>query len=934
MKKRFTRLMALALAAVLFGSLAVPAAAAADTGSLGALLDSYASNAQTFTLSDSSRIYVAGETDPAGELLQTVQLLRKQFAADGYEMDIICGSEAWASDGDILIDLDADCGLKSDGYKLDVTGIAKITAPDADGLIYGANMLLKAFRNAGTNTIQGFTAKDEPDTVQRAVSLDCGRKYYTKNWICNFIRQMSWMGYNTLELHFSDDSGFRMDFWDEAYYTENYQPANDFTWLCGSNYTSWTLSAYQDDKDKGKFLTTAEIVEILETAKEYHIDVIPAFDSPSHLDYTTWKFEQNYDSNNNYSFYSTYDDKTYYAKDINGIINYTSSKDWSTDLKWPYYAAINVKKDQAKAFIFELYIDIANFFKEYAGSTDFSIGADEVQLNTSNLATGYSYAWGFADFVTYINDLNTLLNGKGYTMRMYNDFMGSKSYNASNYKFADNIEILYWDSPFNPSSSTASNHTEPVSYFVNQGRTLYNCIQTNTYYALRKTSGGSDARSVRNRQWTFYHADEESIYNEWYSADISEHGDYSEDVADVPAANLGGAYFLIWCDYACISTETEIWNGCYDTDGSGEYYSLLDRMWSNTIKMWNWDINDTVTYSSYAALREKFGYFPGYASSDQMPSFEADVSVAVDHSALEAALAEKISAGSYTAESYAAYQKAYDAAVAVNSDQTATLTAINQAIAALEEAENNLVCPVRVTVYYKTIVGGEEKTVKTEAFSRNPGSYSHYVRPLTGYTYQSCSGARFTPNQSGDGSGCISGSLSADTAVTIWYENAPDSGRMDYLIRNAIPAKGSYTEASWTAYETALNAAKNFTATAATMQKDIDKLVRDLENAERALVANSAETKIIAFEKLAETFRVGKQVGLKITTTPDIPELTVTDSTEANVTLTLCVGRVQTLSSGETVKIWLVHIPAKEAGTETYTIHGETASADIQVTIN
>ena len=596
----------------------VSVSAAADTSAVGAVVDSYTANSSTFTLTAASRLFVVGAGVPSGSLLQTVQLAQRQFAADAIPtsnlMDIVWDDASLACPGDILIYLDSTAGIAAEGYRIEVTDRAVVTAGDVDGLLYGLNMLQKHFRAAGSNSIQGFTAADAPDTVQRAVSLDCGRKYYTKDWICNFIREMSWMGYNTLEMHFSDDSGFRIDIWDDAYYTGDFQPANDFSWVCGSNYTSWTLADYQNDVDKGKYLTASEVIEILNTAAEYHIDVIPAFDSPSHLDYMTWKFEQNYKSNSGYSFFSTYDNKTYYAADVKGIINYTNSSGWSTALKWPYYAAVNINGDQAKAFVFELYIDIANFFKEYAGSTDFSIGADEVNLNASNISSSYSFQWGFADFVDYINELNALLNDKGYTVRMYNDFMGSTSYNAAAYEFADNIEILYWDSPCNPSYSSNTNHTQPVSYWVGEGRTLYNCIQTNTYYALRKTSSGSDARSVDNRQWTFYHSNEEDIYNEWYSADISEHGDYSEDVADVPAANLGGAYFLIWGDYASVSTEAEIWNGCYDTSGSGEYYSLLDRMWSNITKMWNWDINDSLTFAKFKTVRDGYGDFPGLVS--------------------------------------------------------------------------------------------------------------------------------------------------------------------------------------------------------------------------------------------------------------------------------------------------------------------------------
>ncbi|MBQ2384560.1 MAG: family 20 glycosylhydrolase, partial [Oscillospiraceae bacterium] len=598
---------------------AVPVFAVADTSAVGEVVDRYVKNDKTFTLSDISRIFVIADTEPSGELLQTVQLIGRQFHADKLPtdaaMDIVWGPESWIDDGDIVVRMDATSGVAPEGYELEVGTTARVTASDVRGLIYGANMLQKHLRYAGSNSIRGFSASDTPDTVQRAVSLDCGRKYYTKDWICNFIREMSWMGYNTLQFHFSDDSGFRFDLWDPAYYQGQFQPKNDFSWICGSNYTSWTLAAYQNDKDKGKYLTTAEVVEILRTAAEYHIEVIPCFDSPSHLDYLTWTFEQNYDSNNSYSFYSTYDQKTYYAKDVNGIINYTGSKDWSTALKWPYYSAVNVKGALAKAFIFELYIDIANFFKEYAGADHMSVGADEVQLNTSNISSSYKYAWGFPDFVNYINELNALLGSMGYTMRMYNDFLGSTAYNATNYKFADNIQIQYWDSPFNPSSKTANNHTQPVSYYVDEGRVIYNCIQTGTYYALRKTSGGSDARSVRNRQWTFYHSNEEDIWDEWYPADISEHGDYVEDVPDVPEANLGGAYFLIWGDYACVSTEKEIWNGCYDTDGSGEYYSLRDRMWSNITKMWNWDVNDTLSFTNFVKVRDAYGDHPGIGTT-------------------------------------------------------------------------------------------------------------------------------------------------------------------------------------------------------------------------------------------------------------------------------------------------------------------------------
>ena len=617
------------MAAMLVGLLppiSVPVAAAASTSAVGELVDSYKTNGATFTLGEGSRIFVPSDTEPEGEFLQTVQLIQRQLAADGRPtstpMPIVWGPESRIAAGDIVLVLDENAGIGADGYTLSVTDTAVVTAGDLRGLIYGANMLQKHLRYAGSNTIAGFDAADTPDTIERVVSFDCGRKYYTKEWICNFIREMSWMGYNTLELHLSEDSGFRMDFWDPAYYKGEFQPANDFSWICGSNYTSWTLSAYQDDVDKGKYLTAGEIVEILQVAKEYQIDVLPCFDTPAHVDYLTWTFEQHYDTvDSNYSFYSTYYGKTYRAADVNGKINYTNTKDFSTALNWPYYAAVNINSELARAFILELHIDIANFFKEYAGSTHFSIGADEVNL-TKALNYG-SYQFDFADFIDYVWELNTLLNSMGMTVRMNNDFVGSTEYDASSYELPDNILIMYWNSPHDPNSSTPSGETEPCSYYVNKGMKVYNAIQTYTYYALRKTNYGMDARgtSSSTNYWTFYRATEEQIFNEWYPLDVSERGDYSEQAPLVPEESLAGAYFMIWCDYACINTEVEIWNGVTESvynSSTGkkvsQYYSLRDRMWSNIIKMWNWDLNDTMTYSEFAAVRKAIGAHPGLGS--------------------------------------------------------------------------------------------------------------------------------------------------------------------------------------------------------------------------------------------------------------------------------------------------------------------------------
>lgn len=43
----------------------------------------------------------------------------------------------------------------------------------------------------------------------KILHLDCGRKYFTKEWIIALIHEMAAAGYNELELDFSNNEGFR-----------------------------------------------------------------------------------------------------------------------------------------------------------------------------------------------------------------------------------------------------------------------------------------------------------------------------------------------------------------------------------------------------------------------------------------------------------------------------------------------------------------------------------------------------------------------------------------------------------------------------------------------------------------------------------------------------------------------------------------------------
>lgn len=791
-------------------------AATPSAASVGALWDSYTTNNTTFAFRNSSRVVVLADTEPTGELLQTTELIHRQFCTQcDWELEF-----KWTSDksliesGDIVLSIES--AISNEGYVLEVTDYAMIKASDMRGLIYGANNLLKCIRNAGT-TITGFTAADTPDIKERTVQLDVARKYFTKEWILNFIKQMSWMGYNTLSLHFSEDGGFRADLWDHAYYVDGeFEPENDFTWLCGSHVQTWVKDPYRTDPDAGKYLTTAELVEICEVAKEYQIDIIPSFDSPAHMDYITWKYEQHYLDDKD--FHYLYDGKVYYAKNSNGCINYNGTTGGMSPI-WPYYTTMDIRSgyirsDNAIAFVYSIYKDIADFFKVYAGSTKFSVGADEV-----NLAAAEN-SWGYSRFPTYINNLNNLLRERGYTVRMFNDFIKDLC------QFDDNIEILYWDAPNNSSSSIMK-----VSSFTDDNRTLYNCIQTHCYFVLRTTSGLTtedgdmyDARSSSCRTWTFYRSMEDTIYNEWSPANIKEYNNSYQGSGNVPANQIGGAYFLLWHDYAAVATESEVWNG-YKNTGK---WNVIDRMWSNTIKMWNSDVDNSVTYDTYENVRNTFGYFPGYTSCSSKAnlSLATDISkiVIADHAALESALSDKVTNddGRYTENSYSAYMDAYTKAEAVNQDRSATQTEIDNAVNALTNAKNALIDLSAL----KAALGN--KLSNTDG-KYTQGSFQAYENAYAN--------AEAVLQNAASSSEMIASAIeelnAAETALV--DRSALTIALADYKITNPDSNGVVYTAESFKAYEEAYSNAENVNADANATAEAIANAVTALKNAKEDL---------------------------------------------------------------------------------------------------
>lgn len=537
---------------------------------------------------------------PGERLLSTLRLAAKQFAAAGMPsatvMEVVGGNSYTARAGDILVC--AESGHGEEGYRLEVTPqnatvyYSNLLGSHLNGLLYGLNALLKNLMLHGGSISCGIV-QDAPDTRERTLMLDCARKYWSVQWIKNLIAEMSWMGFNALELHLTEDQGIHANIWkDVAGNTVKDCNGNDFSWLPGYRAAKWVsdsgngqgIHSGVEDPNGGKNYHRDELIEICKTAKEYHIEIIPSVDLPGHTDYLIDRWSS---AAKNFEF--EYNGVKY--AEIPDEIHLEDSNLYSSGYKM--YGTLNITNDYARKLSLALTQAYAEFFQTYAGSRKFNIGCDEIRGKLDD-----------SIFVSYVNDLCAMLKRCGYAVRAFNDYL----YRNSAVALDQDLEICYWKNSDNAS----------VTDYFNDKRRVYNCLNNYCYYVLRYNQSSGDARSESNTFWSFHHSTADRIYAEWnpsrtypYNANAPTHTDVS------------GGYFLIWGDWGGWNTEEQVWNGI-DTAGT---YNLIDRMWSSAAKMWQWNLNETLTFDAFCERIAKLRYFPGYNACTSELSLPATVTV-------------------------------------------------------------------------------------------------------------------------------------------------------------------------------------------------------------------------------------------------------------------------------------------------------------------
>lgn len=158
-----------------------------------------------------------------------------------------------------------------EGYTIEIKEKSLTLTGSEAGLFYAiqtlSQILLGDIRNSTSGKIAQIYIEDAPRFGRRAVMLDPARHFLPIEDIKQFIDNISKFKYNTLQLHLTDDQGWRIEIKSHPLLTEK----GAFRKTGGSN----------NGPDNG-YYTQEQIKELVRYAAERHIEIIPEIDIPGH----------------------------------------------------------------------------------------------------------------------------------------------------------------------------------------------------------------------------------------------------------------------------------------------------------------------------------------------------------------------------------------------------------------------------------------------------------------------------------------------------------------------------------------------------------------------------------------------------------------------------------------------------------------------------
>lgn len=240
----------------------------------------------------------------------------------------------------------------------------------------------------------------------KVISIDAGRKYFTLDQLKRIVYKASELGYSDVHLLLGND-GLRF-LLDDMIITAN-----------GKTYTSDDVKnaiiqgtkAYYDDPN-GTALTQAEVTELIEYAKSKGIGLIPAINSPGHMDAMLVAMEKL------------------------GIKNPQAHFDKVSK------TTMDLRNEEAMNFVKALIGKYMDFFAEK--TKIFNFGTDEYANDATSAQGWYYLKWYqlYGKFAEYANTLAAMAKERGLQPMAFND--GFYYEDKDDVQFDKDVLISYW----------------------------------------------------------------------------------------------------------------------------------------------------------------------------------------------------------------------------------------------------------------------------------------------------------------------------------------------------------------------------------------------------------------------------------------------------------------------------------------------------------
>lgn len=366
-------------------------------------------------------------------------------------------------DANIFLTIDKEIKFKEpEGYSLEIndSGI-QVKGYDAAGVFYGVQSVLSLLhfselfkKDKERLVFRYLTVDDKPRFSFRSLHVDVSRNFQTKETIFRILDGMAHYKLNNLLLYTSEDEGWRIEIPGLPELTEignkRLHPLNGVE--DKGLMPSYGSGPFSEEGDFGTgFYSRDDFIEILEYAKERHIQVLPELNFPGHARAAIIAMEERYKRLIN-------------EGDTEGANEYRliDPKDQSDYLSPQFYRdnVVNISRESVYRFYLKVIKEIDLMYQE-AGLRlkDIFVGGDEVAegaWSQSPEVQEWAKKWGvkknhLALQAAFFKELLKRLENENYTLHGWEEIAISQEGTAyePNVKFTDKAVIPYiWNNVF------------------------------------------------------------------------------------------------------------------------------------------------------------------------------------------------------------------------------------------------------------------------------------------------------------------------------------------------------------------------------------------------------------------------------------------------------------------------------------------------------